>query len=333
MATVKTVNDEVWIQALVDGKRVNINESSIRRTPRLDDAEGTSCLTDIEIFEGLVKMSAKTTSWNEFSHTMASTIICLATCLKFNFSRYILLSLVKIIEAGLPFFMFPRFVQLVINHQLGDMAHHKEIFDNPSLTKKVFDNMKRVGTGFSKEVTPLFDNMLVQSLEEVERIKKLEGRLSRLKEENKVPKELKSAHSIDDAAELVMEKEKSSKQERKIANIDVLSMMDVNKEEPADVEEVLEVVKAAKLMTEVFTTAGATKVSVQRKRRGVIIQDPEETTTTTATVQLKVQAKDKGKAILVKEPKPLKRKVQIKLDEEVARQMQAELNADINWND
>nr|GEV86319.1 hypothetical protein [Tanacetum cinerariifolium] len=86
-ATVKTVNDEVWIQALVDGKRVNIKESSIRRTPRLDNAEGTSCLTNIEIFEGLVKIGAKTTSWNEFSNTMASAIICLATHLKFNFSR------------------------------------------------------------------------------------------------------------------------------------------------------------------------------------------------------------------------------------------------------
>nr|GEV65410.1 uncharacterized mitochondrial protein AtMg00810-like [Tanacetum cinerariifolium] len=348
MATVKMVNDEVWIQALVDGKRVNIRESSIRRTPRLDDAEGTSCLTNTEIFEGLVKM------------------------------RYILLSLVKNIEAGVPFFMFPRFVQLIINYQLGDMAHHKEIFDNPSLTKMVFANMKRVGTGFSKEVTLLFDNMLVQSPEEVgvlkadrqsipittepstsepqkkhklkrrhtqesevpptespteqtlpspfndplpigedslklkelmdlctnlsikvleleskvidikstyqERIEKLEGRVSRLEEENKVPKELKSAHSTDDAAELV------------------LSMMDVNKEEPGDVEEVLEVVKAAKLMTEVVTTAGATKVSVQRKKRGVIIQDPEETTTTTATVQLKreplTQAQDRRNMIV-----------------------------------
>nr|GEU42677.1 hypothetical protein [Tanacetum cinerariifolium] len=102
----------------------------------------------------------------------------------------------------------------------------------------------------------------------------------------------------------------------------VLNMIDVNDEDPADVEEVLEVVKAAKLITKVVTTAGvdvnaaniqdtpitvaeATKVSVPRKRRGVIIQDPEETTTI-VTVQPKVQAKDKGKAILVKEPKPLK---------------------------
>nr|GEY98861.1 hypothetical protein [Tanacetum cinerariifolium] len=53
-------------------------------------------------------LSAKTTSWNEFSITMASAIICHATNQKFNFSRYILLSLVKNIEAGVPFFMFPR---------------------------------------------------------------------------------------------------------------------------------------------------------------------------------------------------------------------------------
>nr|GEY37961.1 retrovirus-related Pol polyprotein from transposon TNT 1-94 [Tanacetum cinerariifolium] len=164
---VKKVNDEVRIQALVDGKRVNIKESSIRRTLRLDDAEGTSCLTNAEIFEGLARMgyetsfdkltfykaffspqwkflihiilqclSAKTTSWNEFSSTMASAIICLATNQKFNFQ--------------------------------GDLTHHKDIFASPSLINNFFANMKRVGTGFSREVTLLFDNMLVQAPEEVD---------------------------------------------------------------------------------------------------------------------------------------------------------------------
>nr|GFD49576.1 hypothetical protein [Tanacetum cinerariifolium] len=36
----------------------------------------------------------------------------------------------------------------------------------------------------------------------------------------------------------------------------VLSMQDVNDEEPVDVKEVLEVVKAAKLITKVVTTGG-----------------------------------------------------------------------------
>nr|GEX70776.1 hypothetical protein [Tanacetum cinerariifolium] len=99
--------------------------------------------------------------------TMASVIICLATNQKFNFSMYILLSLVKNIEAGVPFFMFPRFVQLLIDHQLGDMSHHKDIYDNPSLTKKVFSDMKRVGIGFYGVVTPLFDYMFILAAKEV----------------------------------------------------------------------------------------------------------------------------------------------------------------------
>nr|GFA41319.1 hypothetical protein [Tanacetum cinerariifolium] len=49
-------------------------------------------------------------------------------------------------------------------------------------------------------------------------------------------------------------------------------------------------------------------------------------------MQLKVQAKDKEKAILIKEPKSLKRQAQIKLDKEVARQLEAKLNANVDWN-
>nr|GEU88856.1 hypothetical protein [Tanacetum cinerariifolium] len=392
---VKAVNDEVRIQALVDGKMVNIKESSIRRIMRLEDADGTSCLTNAEIFEALARMgyqkpsdkltfykaffspqwkflihtilqclSAKTTSWNEFSSTMASAIIFLATNQKFNFSRYILLSLVKNIEVGVPFFMFPRFVQLIINHQLGDMTHHNDIFATPSLTKKVVTNMKRVGTGFSRDVTPLFDNMLVQAPEEVaEHNLPLpsydllpSGKDSlKLKEmmnfctnfSNKVLDLESEVIDIKSTYQARIEKIES-KVKRLGHQEKVLSMLDINDEELTDVKEVLEVVKAAKLITEVVTTVGvdvnaasfqdtlittteATKVSVPRKRRGVIIQDPKETTTT-VTVQPKVQAKDKGKAIRIEEPKPLKRQAQIELDEEVARQLEAKLNADINWN-
>nr|GEV28622.1 putative ribonuclease H-like domain-containing protein [Tanacetum cinerariifolium] len=79
----------------------------------------------------------------------------------------------------------------------------------------------------------------------------------------------------------------------------VLSMMDINEEDPTDVEEVLEVVKAAKLMTEVVTTAGATKVLT----------------------------KDKGKAILIEEPKPLKRNSKREgesLEQEIAKKQKIE---------
>nr|GFA12915.1 hypothetical protein [Tanacetum cinerariifolium] len=59
-------------------------------------------------------------------------------------------------------------------------------------------------------------------------------------------------------------------------------MQETDETEPAEVEEVIEVVIAAKLMTEVVTTAATTpitaalvpKASAPRRRRGVIIQDP-----------------------------------------------------------
>nr|GEW89239.1 hypothetical protein [Tanacetum cinerariifolium] len=121
----------------------------------------------------------------------------------------------------------------------------------------------------------------------------------------------------------------------------VLSMHETNEAEPAEVEEVIEVVTAAKLMTEVVTTAATTpitaapvpKASAPRRRRGVIIQDPKEAATTSVIMQSKVKSMAKGMGILVEEPKPLKRQAQIEQDEAFARELEAELNANINWNE
>nr|GEW17716.1 hypothetical protein [Tanacetum cinerariifolium] len=94
----------------------------------------------------------------------------------------------------------------------------------------------------------------------------------------------------------------------------VLSMQDTDESEPAEVEEVIKVVTVANLMTEVVTTAATTitvaqvpKASALRRRKGVVIQDTKETATTSIIVHFEVKSKDKGKGILVEEPKPLKR--------------------------
>ncbi|GKC04168.1 hypothetical protein Tco_0995778, partial [Tanacetum coccineum] len=73
---VKTVNGEVQLHALVDGKKIIITESTVRRDLQLEDAEGIDCLPNSTIFEQLALMSAKNTAWNEFSSTMTSAIIC-----------------------------------------------------------------------------------------------------------------------------------------------------------------------------------------------------------------------------------------------------------------
>ncbi|GJT58929.1 putative ribonuclease H-like domain-containing protein [Tanacetum coccineum] len=172
-AKVKTVTGERQIQALVDKKKVIISETSIRSDLKLDDAEGTDCLPTATIFAELERtgyenltqkltfykayfssqwkflihtilqcLSAKTTSWNEFSSTMASAIICLATNQKFNLSN------------------LPR-------QTTRGNVKYKGVYVTPSHTKKVFANIKRPCKGFSGRVTPLFSTMMVQATEDM----------------------------------------------------------------------------------------------------------------------------------------------------------------------
>ncbi|GKB64538.1 hypothetical protein Tco_0920724 [Tanacetum coccineum] len=190
---VKTVNGEVQLQALVDGKKIIIIESTVRRDLQLEDAEGVDCLPNATIFEQLALMgyeqvsqkltfykalfspqwkflihtilqclSSKTTAWNEFSSTMASAIICLATNQKFNFSKYIFESMVKNLDNVGKFFMYPRFIQVFLDQQLEGMLSHNRIYVTPSHTKKIFGNMRRAEKGFSGRETPLFQTMVVQ---------------------------------------------------------------------------------------------------------------------------------------------------------------------------
>ncbi|GJR68934.1 hypothetical protein Tco_0014999 [Tanacetum coccineum] len=195
----KTINGEVQLHALVDGKKIIITESSVRRDLKLEDEEGIDCLPNSTIFEQLTLMgyekisqkltfykpffspqwkflihtilqclSPKTTAWNEFSSTMASAIICLATNQKFNFSKYIFESMVRNLDnLSRKFLMYPRFVQVFLNQQLDGLPTHKRIYIAPSHTKKIFGNMRRVGKGFSGRVTPLFPTMVVQNQAEL----------------------------------------------------------------------------------------------------------------------------------------------------------------------
>nr|GEY57961.1 putative ribonuclease H-like domain-containing protein [Tanacetum cinerariifolium] len=107
-------------------------------------------------------MSAKRTSWNEFNSSMALAVICLATGRKFNFSKYIFDSLVRNVDSSSKFYMYPRFLQLMIRAQVSNLSSHTTKYSSLALTQKVFANMRRVGKGFSGIDTPLFEGTLVK---------------------------------------------------------------------------------------------------------------------------------------------------------------------------
>nr|GEW38659.1 hypothetical protein [Tanacetum cinerariifolium] len=108
----------------------------------------------------LHSLSAKRTSWNEFSSAMASALICLSSGQRFNFSKYIFESLVRNVDSSSKFYMYPCFIQLIIQTNIDDLSKHTNRYISPVLTQKVFANMRRVGKGFSGVETPLFETML-----------------------------------------------------------------------------------------------------------------------------------------------------------------------------
>nr|GEU88398.1 hypothetical protein [Tanacetum cinerariifolium] len=130
IAMSKTINGDAQIHVRVDGKEIIITESSVRKDLRLADGEGVDCLLNSTIFENLELMSPKTTAWNEFSSTMASVIIYLATNQNFNFLKLIFDSMIRNLDnSSGKFLMYPR-----------------------------------VEKGFSDRITDLFPCMLVQNL-------------------------------------------------------------------------------------------------------------------------------------------------------------------------
>nr|GEY19163.1 hypothetical protein [Tanacetum cinerariifolium] len=352
-------------------------------------------------------LSAKRTSWNEFSTAMASAVISLSKGQKFNFSKYIFDSLVRNVDSSSKFYMYPRFIQLIIQNQVGDLSTHTTRFISPALTQKVFANMRRVGKGFSGVKTHLFEGMLVAVQTAEEEVTEAQVQVDAAVEENFAEDRVENLENDNAAQKLVIIKLKERVKRLEKANIikssklrhlrkvgtsrrvesfddieDVFNKwmmiddMDMNEgielvkdaeEDDSKVQEVVEVVTTAKLITEVVTAA-ASQVSASstttpvasaiiptakpsilaaaptvvatytRRRKGVIFRDlKEELPLKTPAETPKV--KDKGKGILVETPKPMKKKDQIEMDAEYARKLQEEIDRDhdglkndINWD-
>nr|GFC98709.1 hypothetical protein [Tanacetum cinerariifolium] len=172
----------------------------------------------------------------------------------------------------------------------------------------------------------------------------------------------------DEGVELVVDQEKDTEVEGRqaevqaeIYNIDldysskVLSMQ----EDDTEVQEAVKVVTTAKLITEVVIVAATQVVAAStpisaakpkalkiaaapavstRKRKRIVIRDPEEELHIDTLVETPI-VKDKGKGILIEDPKPMKKKDQIEMDVEYAKKLQEELDKEheeafkqIDWN-
>nr|GEW96479.1 hypothetical protein [Tanacetum cinerariifolium] len=358
---VKKVNDVTRLQALVDKKKVIITEATIRDALRLDDAEGVECLPNEEIFAELAKMgyekpSTKLTFYKAFFSSQW----------KFFDSHHTLI-LVRNVDSPTKFYMYPRFLKLMIRKQVGDLSTHTTKYSSHTLTQKVFANMRRVGKGFSRVETSLFEGMIVEqpvgeSANEVHDEGVLADGVAAADvvpiavEEPSIPsptpptlppqpsQDQPSTSQVQLTPPQSPQAQPQSPQHQPQPSQDAGTSMDLLQnlmdtyvddiledakevtieksvdvdEKPAEIQEVVEVVTTAKLITEVVTAASATITaapqlttvvaptlttapSAARRRKGVVIRDPKETATPSTIIYSKAKSRDKGKGILRKQ--------------------------------
>nr|GEZ12329.1 hypothetical protein [Tanacetum cinerariifolium] len=209
----------------------------------------------------------------------------------------------------------------------------------------------------TRRVKHLEYDKVTQALE----ITKLKKRVKKLKKENRVRvlklqrlKRVGTSQRVDTSEDNVMND--ASNQERIIDELDKdddVTFMDDNEEDKKEEEDKVvendqvvtaasETVTAASIIISavepqvpaaIITAAPAKVVAApSRRKKGVVIKDPKEESTTSSIIPADTKSKDKGKEIMVEEPKPLKKKQQIEMDEEYARKLHAELNKDIDWD-
>ncbi|GKE38206.1 hypothetical protein Tco_1461611 [Tanacetum coccineum] len=123
---------------------------------------------------------------------------------------------------------------------------------------------------------------------------------------------------------LVGEKQEQSAKEREV-NTKVEDSVAPTTIKEITLAQTLIQIKAAK--PKVVTTTATTTTTTRPKARGVVVQELSEFRTLQESQPSKI--KDKGKAIMIEPEIPLKRKDQVALDKDLARNLQAQLEAEL----
>ncbi|GJR15399.1 hypothetical protein Tco_0798051 [Tanacetum coccineum] len=362
-AKVKTVNGEEQIQALVDKKKVIITETSVRSNLQLEDAEGTECLPNATIFKQLTLMGAKTTAWNEFSNTMTFAIILFPSkqvegMLKHKES-YVTHShtkkkkqksrrkLRKETEVPQNETQNEESIPTTSNDPLlsgEDRLQLNELMDLcTNLQKQVLD-LEEAKTAQAKEIASL-----------KKRVKKLEqkrkSRTPRLKRLRKVGSAIRVESS--DVASLVDETQGRMNEEEMFRVNDLYgdevildattvttagietttttaTIPTISKDELTLAQTLIEI-KAAKPKNVTTAATTVTDASTRPKAKGIVMQEPSETPLPKPifSSQQPSRAKGKGKEKMVEPEIPLKKKDQIMIDEEIARNLEAQLQVEL----
>ncbi|GJX72675.1 hypothetical protein Tco_0309846 [Tanacetum coccineum] len=319
----------------MDGKKVVITETSVRRVLKLKDDEGIDCIPNATIFERLTLMGTPL-----FHHDGSSSQ--------------------EEMGEGSAIPTDPYHTHIITQPSTSQpqkkQPRRKQRKDTKDSIK--LNELMELYTTLQSRVLALETTKTNQALEInslKRRVKKLEkkkrSRTHGLKRLYKVGLSAKVISSDDEG---LGDQEDASKQGRKIVDIDVdaeVTLIDETQRRNDDnlkfdigvldeqEVEVEKVVSTAEVTTYSATTTTVNELTLDQtlreikvakpKVRGVMIQEPSEftTTTTTTTPAASKPSQDKGKAKMTELEKPLKKKDQIMYDQEVALNLQDQLQA------
>nr|GEU48300.1 hypothetical protein [Tanacetum cinerariifolium] len=275
--------------------------------------------------------------------------------------------MVKHLDGGVNFLMYPRFVQVFLDNQVKGMDRHNVIFVISTHTKNVFANMKREGTDFSEKVTLLFQSMMVQAPEDMgEGVPTTSNDPLPSGEDRMQLNELmilctnlqKQVLDLDEAKtaqakEITSLKKRVKKLEQKgnmfgVNDLDgdeVVMDVSASKKEEQSVKVVfwrlvlliqlllltLIEIKAAKPKAVITTAKTVTAAGTRPKEKGIVMQEPSKTPSPKPIIssQKPSQAKDKRKGKMVEPKRPLKRKDHIMMDAKVAKNLEAQMQDEL----
>nr|GEW53625.1 hypothetical protein [Tanacetum cinerariifolium] len=324
---VKTVHEDVQIRALIDGKNIIITEASIRRDLQLQDAEGTACLPNDTVFEEFARMREGK-----------------------GISR-IITPLFETIMVQAP-------EEVGKGSKVPTDTYHISIVTKPSSSQPQKKQTSRRNRGSKLRFLTLSHKLRKVYLQLLMIHYLVKAKTAQAKEIADLKKRVKKVECSKDKESLGDQKD-ASKQRRRIDNIDQdeeIALVDetqerMNEEEMFGVNDLDDpVITVGKVVNttedvEVTTTITTPQISkdeltlaqtlieikaAKPKVRWVIVQEPSEFRTTSSSQPSQLPyAKDKGKRIMVEPKKPLKKKYQIAFNEEVARNLEAQMKAEM----
>nr|GEV86555.1 copia protein [Tanacetum cinerariifolium] len=336
---VKNVNGEAQIQALVDKKKVIITKASIRRDLRFDDEGEVNCLSNEVIFEQLTLMGVKFLMYPRFVQIFLDNQV---EGMDRHNAIFVIFSHIKKVFAniqreGKDFSgkVTPLFQSMMVQapDDIGNKGKKLKFLHQVVrfLIGKVLD-LEEANTAQAKEIASL-----------KKRVKKLEqkrkSRTLRLKRLRKFGSTMRVESSIEAILERMNEEDMFGVNDLDGDEMvmDVLASKKV-KQSAKVIEKEVSTIDLVTTAYEVVTTGGYYNCCYKSyccwhkaHIKGIVMQDPSETPLPKPIIssQKPSQAKDKGKGKMVELERPLNRKYHIMVDAEAAKNLKAQMQAEL----